>query len=224
MVSYQSRVVYRILSRKMILTVIHLKISAVKHRPGGRNDTPSPKPRRSDASESGKNWLLNMHLCAYQKGLQTKTCRQNPVCLAFCYTTTQTSDLESAALVSLFSSVSSVHSKDEGRCMQWVCVWLCIFTHHGFLLVGHMGVSRALKDSTALCYRRGEGGQRVNGRFCTAAPSVSETESAVLFRLPMFFCPSHLFVLTSTVFLPLTPVLAPVSCWMWKKYASRCLI
>lgn len=62
-------------------------------------------------------------------------------------------------------------------CTSWVCVG------------GHMGVSRALKDSTALCYRRGEGGQRVNGRFCPAAPSVSETESAVLFRLPLFcFC------------------------------------
>lgn len=70
MVPCQHHVICRIISSKMILTEMHVKISAVKHRPGARNDTPSPKPRRSDASESGEIWLLNMHLCAYQKGLE----------------------------------------------------------------------------------------------------------------------------------------------------------
>ncbi len=64
---------------------------------------------------------------------------------------------------------------------------------------GHVAVSWALKDSTALHFRGGEGGQRVNSRFCPAATSVSQTESAVLFRLPPFSFndSSHSFVLTS---------------------------
>lgn len=58
----------------MILTVTYLKISAVKHRPGGRinSRSPSPKPRRSDASESGEVWFFNMDLCACQKGLRVQ--------------------------------------------------------------------------------------------------------------------------------------------------------
>lgn len=62
-------------------------------------------------------------------------------------------------------------------------------------------------DSTALRFRGGEVGQRVNSRFCPAATSVSQTESAILFRLPLFFffffspitliCPSLSFSLPS---------------------------
>lgn len=94
-----------------------------------------------------------------------------------------------------------------------LCVYQCMFLHiMGVCDGGHMAVSWALKDSTALRFRGGEGGQRVNSRFCPAATSVSQTESAVLFRLPPFsYAPSHLFVLTSLpfyLFLPLTPVLA----------------
>lgn len=128
-------------------------------------------------------------------------------------------------LFSLFSSVSSVHSKDEGRVhAMGVCVAVYFYTSW-VCVGGHMGVSRALKDSTALCYRRGEGGQRVNGRFCPAAPSVSETESAVLFRLPLFFLSitlvcSHFHCLSSSH----TCACTYESCWMWKTYASRCLI
>lgn len=94
-----------------------------------------------------------------------------------------------------------------------------------------MAVSWALKDSTALRFRGGEGGQRVNSRFCPAATSVSQTESAVLFRLPpFFFFMLHHTRLSSLPFslslsLPLTPVLAimnHVGCGRFMLVDVRC--
>ncbi len=163
---------------------MHLKLSAVKHRPGGRNDSRSPpKPRRSDASESGEVWFYYMDLCACQKGLCEKTCR-------LCWNN----------IAAHVSWVSSVHYKDEGEGASYgfVCVCHCFCTSY-VCDGGHVAVSWALKDSTALHFRGWEGGQRVNSRFCPAATSVSQTESAVLFRLPPFSFndSSHSFVLTS---------------------------
>lgn len=190
---------------------MHLKISAVKHRPGGRNDTPSPKPRRSDASESGKNWHLNIYLCAYQKGLQTKTCRQNSVCLAFCYTTTQTNDLESAAIFPiLFSLFCSFQRWGEGACHGCLCG--CVFLHiMGLCWWAHgcFSGTEGLHCFVLQKRRRWAKGQRQI--LSSSAVSIGDRISSPLQVTIVFFCPSHLFVLTSTVFLPLTPVLAPMS-------------
>ncbi len=162
---------------------MHLKLSAVKHRPGGRNDSRSPpKPRRSDASESGEVWFYYMDLCACQKGLCEKTCR-------LCW-----NNIAAHVSMSLFYSLQ----RWGGGCKSWVCVTVCFCTSY-VCDGGHVAVSWALKDSTALHFRGGEGCQRVNSRFCPAATSVSQTESAVLFRLPPFSFndSSHSFVLTS---------------------------
>lgn len=105
---------------------MHLKLSAVKHRPGGRNDSHSPpKPRRSDASESGEVWFFNMDLCACQKGLCEKTCRlcwNNTMnwCYGFCI----------SYLMSLFCSLQRWGGRVQvmGLC---VCVLVChcMFLH-----------------------------------------------------------------------------------------------
>lgn len=112
---------------------MHLKLSAVKHRPGGRNDSHSPpKPRRSDASESGEVWFFNMDLCACQKGLCEKTCRlcwNNTMnwCYGFCI----------SYLMSLFCSLQRWGGRVQvmGLCVC-VSVSLYVFAHHGCEMVG----------------------------------------------------------------------------------------
>lgn len=95
----------------------------MKHRPGGRNDSrsPSPKPRRSDASESGEVWFFNVDLCACQKGL----CVQDLQIVLKYYDELMLWILQLMSHESLLLLIT----KMRGGCMLWVCVCRCMFLH-----------------------------------------------------------------------------------------------